>query len=98
MYEMVQNAYKVTLVGAFIPLAAGLFWKRATANGALTSIMLGLATWGLMEIFAPEGLWPPQIVGLAASAAGMIFGSLALPRSRARVAQGVSDSGKHERA
>ena len=32
MYEMVQNAYKVTLVGAFVPLAAGVFWKRATCR------------------------------------------------------------------
>src|SRR5512134_3510579 len=31
MYEMVQNAYKVTLVGALVPLAAGIYWKRANA-------------------------------------------------------------------
>jgi SSS family solute:Na+ symporter len=29
IYEMVGNAYKVTLVGAFVPLVAGLYWKRA---------------------------------------------------------------------
>ncbi|MCU0712580.1 MAG: sodium:solute symporter family protein, partial [Pirellula sp.] len=34
MYEMVQNAYKVTLVAAFTPLAAGVFWKRSTTQGA----------------------------------------------------------------
>jgi SSS family solute:Na+ symporter len=96
MYEMVQNAYKVTLVGAFVPLAAGLFWKRATANGALASILLGLAAWGLMEVFAPEDLWPPQLIGLAASAIGMIFGSLALPQPKARAVKHVS--AKHERA
>jgi SSS family solute:Na+ symporter len=96
MYEMVQNAYKVTLVGAFVPLAAGLFWKRATANGALTSILLGLGTWGLMEVFASEDFWPPQLVGLAASAIGMIFGSLALPQPKARAVKHVST--KHERA
>jgi solute:Na+ symporter, SSS family len=90
MYEMVQNAYKVTLVGAFVPLVAGLFWKRATATGAMTSILAGLGAWGAMEVFAPEGFWPPQIVGLAAGATGMILGSLALPRSRRqwRVASG----------
>jgi len=41
MYEMVQNAYKVTLVGALVPLAAGIYWKRANAAGALTSILMG---------------------------------------------------------
>jgi hypothetical protein len=31
MYEMVQNAYNVTLAGAFVPLVAGAYWKRANA-------------------------------------------------------------------
>ena len=29
IYHMVENAYKVTLVAAFIPLVFGLYWKRA---------------------------------------------------------------------
>jgi threonine/homoserine/homoserine lactone efflux protein len=35
IYEMVGNAYKVTLVGAFVPLVAGLYWKRANSQGNL---------------------------------------------------------------
>ncbi|MGE4053037.1 MAG: sodium:solute symporter family protein, partial [Piscinibacter sp.] len=35
MYEMVQNAYNVTLVGAFVPLLAGAYWKKANTQGAL---------------------------------------------------------------
>jgi SSS family transporter len=77
MYEMVQNAYKVTLAGAFVPLLAGLFWKRATAAGAMASIVLGLSTWLLAEAFAPDGLWPTQFVGLAFAILGMVLGSLA---------------------
>ncbi|MFZ9434251.1 MAG: sodium:solute symporter family protein, partial [Burkholderiaceae bacterium] len=38
MYEMVQNAYNVTLTGAFIPLVAGAFWHRANTQGALLSV------------------------------------------------------------
>ncbi len=45
MYEMVQNAYNVTLVGAFVPLLAGAYWKRATTQGALASIVFGVGTW-----------------------------------------------------
>ena len=81
MYEMVQNAYKVTLVGAFVPLAAGIFWPRATSRGAMSALVLGLATWLSMEFFAAESIVPPQIAGLAASVAGMVLGSL-LPRHR----------------
>jgi len=77
MYEMVQNAYKVTLAGAFVPLLAGLFWKRATAAGAMASIVLGLSTWLLAEALSPDGLWPTQFVGLAFAIVGMVLGSLA---------------------
>jgi len=77
IYKMVENAYKVTLVAAFVPLAFGLYWKRSTRQGALTAITLGLASWILLEIAAPEGLWPPQLVGVLASLAGMVAGSLA---------------------
>jgi len=76
IYKMVENAYKVTLVAAFIPLAFGLYWKPATRQGALTAILLGLTTWTGLELLAPQGYWPPQLAGLLASLSGMIAGSL----------------------
>ncbi len=77
MYEMVQNAYKVTLVGAFVPLVCGIYWHRASTQGALVSSVTGLATWAVCEAFFADALVPPQLVGLAASAAGIVAGSLA---------------------
>ena len=76
MYEMVQNAYKVTLVGAFVPLAAGIYWKRANVAGAIMSIVLGLASWAAMELWGAESILPPQLVGLGFAIAGMLIGSL----------------------
>jgi solute:Na+ symporter, SSS family len=76
IYKMVENAYKVTLVSAFVPLAFGLYWRRANTQGALASIVLGLATWIWLEILAPEAVCPPQLAGLFAALAGMIAGSL----------------------
>ena len=82
IHHMVENAYKVTLVSAFIPLVAGIYWKRATTQGAIFAIVLGIGSWLLMEIFLPEGdsMWPPQLVGLLCSAVGMLLGSLAPQR------------------
>jgi Na+/proline symporter len=77
IYKMVENAYKITLVAAFVPLAFGLYWKAATRQGALCAIVLGLSSWIMLEIFASEGLWPPQLVGVLLSVSGMILGSLA---------------------
>jgi Na+/proline symporter len=73
---MVENAYKVTLVAAFVPLAAGLYWRRATTQGALLASLGGLATWIAMELFASDLMVPPQFAGLLASIAGMVIGSL----------------------
>jgi Na+/proline symporter len=64
-------------VSAFAPLVLGLFWKRATTAGALLSVVLGLVSWLLLEVTAPEALVPPQLVGLAFSVLGMLMGSLA---------------------
>ncbi|KAF1069480.1 MAG: High-affinity proline transporter PutP [Pseudomonas citronellolis] len=78
IYEMVGNAYKVTLVAAVVPLFFGLFWKRATTQGALTAIGFGLIGWISLEIGHQDtDFWPPQLVGLICSAFGMILGSLA---------------------
>jgi SSS family transporter len=76
IYEMVSGAYQVTLVGAFIPLVFGLYWSRATTQGAIFSIVLGLLTWGLF-LATPAGLeFPAQLAGIVAALAGMLIGSL----------------------
>ncbi|MGY8903786.1 MAG: sodium:solute symporter family protein [Burkholderiales bacterium] len=77
MYEMVQNAYKVTLVAAFVPLLAGAYWKRATTQGALCSIVAGIGSWLAAEFFAPGSLVPAQLIGLGFAAVFMLVGSLA---------------------
>ena len=80
IYEMVSGAYQVTLVGAFVPLAFGLYWKKATTQGALLSIVMGLGTW-LLLMFTPAGEeFPAQLAGVLASLVGMWIGSLAPQR------------------
>ena len=82
IFHMVESAYKITLVGAFVPLAFGLYWKRANNQGALLSIVMGLSSWLLMEIVQPETYWPPQLVGLLMSVIGMLAGSLLPHKAR----------------
>jgi Na+/proline symporter len=73
---MVQNAYKVTLVSCVVPLAAGIYWKRANATGAALSVLLGLGSWLVAEAVAADATVPPQFIGLAGSLFGMIMGAL----------------------
>lgn len=81
IYELVSAAYQVTLVGAFVPLVMGLYWKRATTQGAIASVAAGVGTW---IVFFPQiSEWgehfPGQLAGLIAAFAGMVLGS-ALPQ------------------
>ncbi|MFN0197691.1 MAG: sodium:solute symporter family protein [Planctomycetaceae bacterium] len=81
MYEMVESGYKVTLVVAFVPLVCGIYWSRATTQGAVFSILLSVPVWlGSEYIYLEESanIWqtvPPQLYGLAASFLGMFLGS-----------------------
>ncbi len=81
IFEMVENAYKSTLVVAFVPLMAGFFWKPANNSGALVSMIGGAVVWVLFEIIDPEGVVPPQLYGFAVAVIGMFVGSL-LSRNR----------------
>jgi len=76
IFKMVESAYQITLVVAFIPLACGVYWRKATNQGALISILMGLLTWVGMLIFTNDPLIPAQFAGVLASAAGMLLGSL----------------------
>lgn len=78
IYELVSSAYQVTLVGAFVPLVMGLYWRRATTQGAIASVAAGIGTW---IVFFPQispwgAHFPGQLAGLIAAFAGMIVGSL----------------------
>ncbi len=79
MYEMVQNAYNVTLTGAFIPLLAGAYWKRANTQGALLSIVLGVGCWIGASVAAPGSMVPANLIGLFGAMVGMVMGALAPP-------------------
>jgi Na+/proline symporter len=79
IYEMVGSAYQVTLVGAFVPLVMGLYWKRATTQGAIMSLAAGILTW---IVYFPQVSklgehFSGPLAGLLAAFIGMVAGSLA---------------------
>ncbi|MBL8399375.1 MAG: sodium:solute symporter family protein [Candidatus Accumulibacter sp.] len=76
IFKMVENSYKITLAGAFVPLFLGAFWKRATTQGALAAIVGGVGSWLLIEGLVAEPLIPPQLIGFGISLGAMVVGSL----------------------
>jgi solute:Na+ symporter, SSS family len=79
IYDLVSSAYQVTLVGAFVPLVFGLYWKRATTQGAIASVVLGIGTWLLFfeQVSTLGEFFPGQLAGLLAAVVGMVAGSVA---------------------
>ena len=79
IYDLVSTAYQVTLVGAFVPLVMGLYWKRSTTQGAVVSLGAGVAVWILYfpQVSTLGQQFPGQLAGLIAAMIGMIVGSLA---------------------
>ena len=79
IHAMVENAYKVTLVVALVPLFAGIYWKKASNFGAVCSILAGLLVWIPLEFIMPDAAWPPHFSGFVVAAVVMVVASLLKP-------------------
>lgn len=91
IHGMVENAYRITLAGVFVPLTAGLFWSRASNLGASLSMALGLGSWLVLEIFFPDLPFEPQLLGLLLSFIGMVAGSIISPNPNAANRHGLAE-------
>ncbi len=49
-------AFDIVLAGCFVPLALGLFWKRANTPGALAAMVVGSLTRLVLHFALPESL------------------------------------------
>ncbi|MDR0563534.1 MAG: sodium:solute symporter family protein [Azoarcus sp.] len=101
IHDMVENAYRITLAGAFVPLVAGIFWKRANLLGGTLSVSMGLSAWvvgeGLIYANVISDIVEPQMYGLIASALGMVLGVvIGNPPSRKLNLDAAQISDEHE--
>jgi SSS family solute:Na+ symporter len=74
IYELVGEASALSLVALFVPLVAGLYWKKASALGAILSMIFGTGVWLVLEFYETE--ISGMMYGFLASIIGMIVGSL----------------------
>lgn len=77
IYELVAGASILMLVSLFVPLTAGIYWKKASKMGALMSMVFGMIVYLAAEKFS----WTEEnhLIGLLASAFSMILGTFAFP-------------------
>ncbi|RPE09807.1 sodium:solute symporter [Chitinophaga lutea] len=76
IYELVASSSVLSLVSLFVPLTAGLYWKRSNEAGAILSIILGTAGYIYAEWAGTET--PSLFVGLLSSIGGMLLGTFAV--------------------
>lgn len=74
IFDLVGESSAFSLVSLFVPLTAGIYWKRANLTGCLWSMSLGFVTWLLCLWIDTE--YPPMMWGLLTSTVGMVAGSL----------------------
>ena len=76
IYDMVAASYQLPLAGAFVPLVAGLYWERATTQGAVFSVVVGIVSYLAFHGTPAGAAFPAELAGLLMSGAGMLIGSL----------------------
>ncbi|TDE11555.1 sodium:solute symporter family protein [Dyadobacter psychrotolerans] len=74
IFELVAESSAFSLVSLFIPLAAGIYWKKSNQTGCILSMIAGLAVW--LFCLKIETSYPPILYGLLASFTGMLTGIL----------------------
>ena len=77
IYELVGESSILSLVSLFAPLTFGLYWKRSSRVGAMSSMVVGMLSWIIFEAY--ETSWPSLVPATLLSMAAMIIGSLAWP-------------------
>jgi SSS family transporter len=80
IYELVAGASILMLVSLFVPLTAGLYWKKASKIGALLSMVIGMLVYLITEKF--EWSANAHLIGLGASMIAMLIGSYSFPNKK----------------
>ncbi|MEM1136561.1 MAG: sodium:solute symporter family protein [Bacteroidota bacterium] len=72
IYDLVAMSSAFSLVSLFVPMLAGLYWSTFSEKAAILSMLLGMTTWLIFEVFPIET--PSILLGLIASFMGLIIG------------------------
>ena len=74
IFELVGEASAFSLVSLFIPLNAGLWYKKSTPMGSHLSMVMGLFCWGYFHFISPSEI-PAVWYGLLAGLIGLLVGN-----------------------
>lgn len=75
IYELVGESSVLSMVTLLVPLAFGIYWKRASSTGAVLSMFVGFFTWIVFEFVIDIGIHS-LVPATLLSALAILVGSL----------------------
>ena len=74
VYELMVDSWSVLLATLFVPLTAGIWWRRANAPGALAAVVSGLVAWLVLMQVTPH--LPADLLAVPFAAVALVAASL----------------------
>ncbi len=71
VYDLMVNSWSVLMVSLFVPLTAGLYWKRTTGPAAIASLVVGVVSWLLLA--AVQDTYPADLLATAIAAVTLVL-------------------------
>ena len=92
IYELVGESSVLSLVSLFAPLVLGLYWKRSSSYGAMSSMVAGLLSWFLFRMYemAIPALVPATLISLGT----LVVVSLVYPEKKLKYDKNRTESSK----
>jgi len=78
IYDIMVGAWAVLLVSLFVPLVAGIYWKRANSTSAVAAIISGLFSWLVFSRIQQD--WPADILATGVATLTLILVAYATGR------------------
>jgi len=78
IYELMVDSWSVLLASLFVPLTAGLWWRRSNGPGAVAAIAVGLIAWQVLLFATPD--LPADLLAVPFAAVALVAVSLATGR------------------
>ena len=74
VYDLIVDSWSILLATLFVPLTAGIWWKRANGRGALAAILTGFFSWQILLVATPD--LPADLAAVPFALAALILVSL----------------------
>ncbi|MBT4496803.1 MAG: hypothetical protein HOC74_03735, partial [Gemmatimonadetes bacterium] len=78
IYELMVDSWSILLASLFVPLTAGLWWRRSNGPGAVAAIAVGLIAWQVLLFATPD--LPADLLAVPFAAVALVAVSLATGR------------------